>query len=113
MLKKHPNKYPRIAAQALMFSALGDKTRLSMVSKLSNGRTQSISCLTENTKLTRQAVTKHLRVLEDAGIIHSIRVGRETQFGLEPKPFNNIQEYLEYVSKQWDDALDRLKSFVE
>lgn len=58
-------------------------------------------------------MTKHLHVLENAGIVNNIHVGRESQFKLEPKPIDDIREYLEYVSKQWDDALMRLKSFVE
>jgi DNA-binding transcriptional ArsR family regulator len=94
-------------------AALGDETRLSMISKLTNGKRQSISHLTAGTNLTRQAVTKHLHVLENAGIVRSIRVGRENQFELEPKPIEDVREYLEYVSKQWDNAVARLKSFVE
>ncbi len=63
--------------------------------------------------LTRQAVTKHLRVLEGAGVVHSIRVGRESLFEFRPEPLKELQTYLERVSGQWDDALARLKSFVE
>ena len=94
-------------------AALGDETRLLMISKLISGKRQSISHLTAGTNLTRQAVTKHLHVLQNAGIVRSIRVGRENQFELEPKPIDDVREYLEYVSKQWDNALARLKSFVE
>lgn len=94
-------------------AAMGDKTRLLMISKLANGKQQSISHLTAGTNLTRQAVTKHLNVLENAGIVRSIRVGRENQFELEPKPIDDVREYLEYVSMQWDSALARLKAFVE
>lgn len=103
-----PNK-----THSLVMAALGDETRLSMISKLTNGKRQSISHLTAGTNLTRQAVTKHLHVLENAGIVRSIRVGRENQFELEPKPIDDVKEYLEYVSKQWDNAVARLKSFVE
>jgi DNA-binding transcriptional ArsR family regulator len=99
--------------RSLVMAALGDETRLSMISKLTNGKRQSISHLTAGTNLTRQAVTKHLHVLENAGIVRSIRVGRENQFELEPKPIDDVREYLEYVSKQWDNAVARLKSFVE
>ena len=84
--------------RSLVMAALGDQTRLSMISKLTNGKRQSISHLTAGTNLTRQAVTKHLHVLENAGIIRSIRVGRENQFKLEPKPIDDVREYLEYVS---------------
>jgi DNA-binding transcriptional ArsR family regulator len=58
-------------------------------------------------------VTKHLRVLEGAGMVRSARVGRESLFALEPKPIEEARQYLEHVSAQWDDALARLKSFVE
>ena len=84
--------------RSLVMAALGDETRLSMISKLTNGKRQSISHVTAGTNLTRQAVTKHLHVLENAGIVRSIRVGRENQFKLEPKPIDDVREYLEYVS---------------
>ena len=86
---------------------------MSVLTRLANGRAQSISRLTAGTNLTRQAVTKHLRVLEDAGIVRCLRVGRESQFALESKPIDNVRDYLERVSKHWDDALARLKSLVE
>lgn len=96
-----------------MFAALGDETRLTLVVRLSAGQPQSISQLTEGTRLTRQAVTKHLRVLESAGIVHNIRNGRESRFEFNPQPIAEMKEYLESVSAQWDRALSRLKSFVE
>jgi DNA-binding transcriptional ArsR family regulator len=96
-----------------VFAALGDATRLSLVAKLCSGQPRSISQLTERSKLTRQAITKHLRVLEDAGIVHSVRTGRESRFEFDPEPFDGIREYLDFVSEQWDQALSRLKSFVE
>jgi DNA-binding transcriptional ArsR family regulator len=96
-----------------VFAALGDETRLSVLSRLSSGQPQSISRLTVGTQLTRQAVTKHLRVLESAGVVRSVRVGRESLFELEPRPLDDARKYLDRVSKQWDDALARLKSFVE
>jgi len=100
-------------AHAPVFAALGDKTRLSLVAKLCRGRPYSISQLTEGSKLTRQAITKHLRVLESAGIVHSVRTGRESLFEFDPEPMGEIKEYLDLVSEQWDQALSRLKAFVE
>jgi len=100
-------------AHAPVFAALGDKTRLSLVAKLCRGRPYSISQLTEGSKLTRQAITKHLRVLESAGIVHSVRTGRESLFKFDPKPMEEIRKYLDLVSEQWDQALSRLKAFVE
>lgn len=96
-----------------MFAALGDETRLSLVARLSDGRRISISQLTQGSKLTRQAITKHLRVLENAGIVQSTHIGRESLFEFSPKPIEEIKEYLDLVSRQWDQALSRLKSFVE
>jgi DNA-binding transcriptional ArsR family regulator len=99
--------------RAPVFAALGDETRLSLVAKLSTGRPHSITQLTEGSKLTRQAITKHLRVLEGVGIVHSVRAGRESLFALDPEPLGEIREYLDRVSEQWDQALSRLKTFVE
>jgi DNA-binding transcriptional ArsR family regulator len=95
-------------ARAPVFAALGDETRLSLVAKLSRGQPSSISQLTQGSKLTRQAITKHLRVLESAGIVHSLRAGRQNLFEFDPKPIEDIKDYLELVSAQWDQALSRL-----
>jgi DNA-binding transcriptional ArsR family regulator len=100
-------------AGAPVFAALGDKTRLALVAKLCAGQPYSISQLTQGSKLTRQAITKHLRVLENAGIVHSVHTGRESLFGFDPAPVEEIKQYLDFVSAQWDQALARLKSFVE
>lgn len=102
----------------MVFAALGDETRLALIARLSNGRPASISELTDaqatgGTKLTRQAITKHLRVLERARIVRGVRAGRESLFELDPKPMEELREYLDLVSEQWDQALGRLKSFVE
>jgi DNA-binding transcriptional ArsR family regulator len=101
------------ADPAPVFAALGDRTRLSLLVTLSDGMTRSIASLSAHTRLTRQAVTKHLRVLEDAGLVGSARIGRETLFGYRPEPVVEARSYLEQVETQWDDALSRLRSFVE
>ena len=100
-------------AHAPVFAALGDETRLLLVAKLCGGQPRSISQLTQGSKLTRQAITKHLRVLENAEIVHSVRTGRESLFEFDPEPMEGIKKYLDLVSEQWDQALSRLKSFVE
>ena len=100
-------------ARAPVFAALGDATRLLLVAKLSGGQPYSISQLTRGTKLTRQAITKHLRVLENVGIVHCLRTGRESRFQFDLQPIVEMKEYIDFVSKQWDQALCRLKSFVE
>lgn len=102
-----------MTTHASVFAALGDETRLSVLAKLCHGEPQSISRLTIGTNLSRQAVTKHLRVLANAGVVRSVRVGRESLFELEPQPIEDARKYLDHVSKQWDDALARLKSLVE
>lgn len=101
------------AHPAPVFAALGDSTRLTLVSRLSDGAPRSIVQLTTGSRLTRQAVTKHLRVLEGAGLVRRERVGRESRFSLVPKPIEDARAYLEVVSVQWQDALERLKCFVE
>jgi len=102
-----------LKARAAVFAALGDETRLSVLARLARGEPQSISRLTAGTRLTRQAVTKHLRVLEGAGVVRSVKVGRESRFALEPKPLDELRDYLDLVSRQWDAALARLKALVE
>jgi DNA-binding transcriptional ArsR family regulator len=103
----------RQPAQALLFAAMGDKTRLALVARLCSGEPASISRLTSGSRLTRQAIAKHLRVLERAGIVRSTRCGRESLYQLAPQPFEAMREYLSRISVQWDQALARLKSFVE
>src|ERR1700678_2351940 len=100
-------------AKAAVFAALGDETRLSLLARLCDGQRYSIAELTEGTKLTRQAVTKHLRVLERVRIVHGTREGRESLFQFDPQPVIEMKDYLEQVSKQWDSALVSLKSLVE
>lgn len=98
---------------ASIFAALGDKTRLSLIAELCKEQPRSISQLAENSKLTRQAITKHLQVLQGAGIVRKMRRGRESLFEIELEPIEKVKTYLDHVSEQWDHALSRLKSFVE
>jgi len=99
--------------RAMVFAALGDEIRLTVLAKLGNGAPQSISRLTHGTRLSRQAITKHLRVLERAGVVRSVRAGRESLFALQPKSIDGVRKYLDAVSRQWDKALLRLKSLDE
>jgi DNA-binding transcriptional ArsR family regulator len=99
--------------RASIFAALGDQTRLSVLARLSAGESQSIARLTAGSRLSRQAMTKHLGVLRRAGIVRSMRVGRENLFRLEPQTIVEARSYLEQVSSEWDDALARLKLYVE
>jgi DNA-binding transcriptional ArsR family regulator len=107
----------RIARQspgvATVFAALGDPTRLGLVARLCDGSRRSIAQLSDGQPLTRQAISKHLRVLESARVVRSERAGRENLFVLNPKPIDDVRRYIELVSGQWDTALSRLKAFVE
>ncbi len=96
-----------------MFAALGDETRLALVARLSSDGPLSITGLTAGTAITRQAVTKHLSVLATAGLVSDLRRGRERIWELEPEQMEAASTYLERVSKRWDEALGRLKQFVE
>jgi DNA-binding transcriptional ArsR family regulator len=103
----------RLRHAAPVFAALGDETRLALVASLCEGGARSIAELTGDTTLTRQAVTKHLRTLEGAGFVRSLRVGRENLFEFVPEPIKAMRDYLDLVSGQWDDALGRLRRYVE
>jgi len=98
---------------ASVFAALGDTTRLELIARLAGGESHSISALTDGSRLTRQAITKHLRVLEGAGVVRNVRSGRESLFVFEPALVQKAKTYLEFVSEQWDESLSRLKLMVE
>ena len=102
-----------IAGTAAIFAALGDQTRLGLVSSLCDGGPMSITRLTGGFDISRQAITKHLRVMEEAGLVRSTQHGRESIWELEQVPLEQARRYLQEISSQWDDALGRLKRFVE
>jgi len=99
--------------QAQVLAALGEETRLSLVARLAAGERQSITELARGSRLTRQAISKHLAILERAGIVRSGRAGREHLYEFRPAPITELRRYLDEVSGQWDGALSRLKAFVE
>jgi DNA-binding transcriptional ArsR family regulator len=99
--------------QAHTFAALGDPTRLSLIARLCRVAWQSISQLAEGTTLTRQAITKHLQVLEKVGLVRSVRKGRETLFEFDATPIETIEQYLSLVSGQWERKLSDLQTFLE
>ncbi len=98
---------------APVFAALGDRTRLRLVGRLRDHGPMSISRLTDGTKVTRQAITKHLRVMADAGLVRSRKHGRESLWQLEQERLREARQYLDSISRQWDDALGRLRALVE
>lgn len=101
------------ANAAPLFAALGDETRLAIVARLCSRGPQSIIRLTEGTKVTRQAVTKHLNALADVGLVGSKREGRERIWEMETKRLADVRRYLDHISTQWDEAIDRLRALVE
>ena len=103
----------RAGNAAPVFAALGDETRLHLVARLGREGPLSIAKLTERTTITRQAVAKHLRVLEGAGVVASSRDGRESVWTLETKRLEDARAHLDVISRQWDDTLERLRLFVE
>lgn len=106
-------KVSEAIGSASVFAALGDITRLELVSRLCDGKQHSIAQLAEGLDLTRQGVTKHLHVLQRAGVVSCERVGRESRFTIRPDPIANARDYLARASKQWDEALERLRASVE
>jgi DNA-binding transcriptional ArsR family regulator len=100
-------------ASAPIFAALGDGTRLRLVARLCAGGPMSIARLTDGTHVTRQAVTKHLRVLAGAGLVRGRRRGRESLWELEPRPLDAARRHLALISERWDETLGRLKAAVE
>jgi DNA-binding transcriptional ArsR family regulator len=102
----------KLSEAAPLFAALGDETRLKLVTRLCSEGPLSIVRLSEGTDVTRQAITKHLRALADAGIVHDTRQGRERIWELRPKRIEKAREHLEQISRQWDAALGRLQDFL-
>ncbi len=101
-----------------MFAALGDETRLRVVARLCEEGPLSIAKLTEGAEVSRQAVAKHLRVLESAGLARPARPAndgdaRENVWELEPRRIAEAKKYLDLISHEWDETLERLRAFVE
>src|SRR5260370_20289938 len=88
--RSHSTVAAKQRTHALVFAALGDATRLSLIGKLCRGQPRSISQLTQRAKLTRQSITKHLRVLETVGIVHCVRKSRDSRFEFDPEPISSI-----------------------
>jgi DNA-binding transcriptional ArsR family regulator len=108
-----PSAARSLQASAPVFAALGDETRLELVSRLCEHGPLSITKLAAGSDVTRQAITKHLHVLADAGLVRGAREGRESVWELEPRRLDDARRWLDVISRQWDDALGRLKALVE
>jgi len=103
----------RVRDAAPLFAALGDGTRLGLLVRLCSGGPDSITGLSEKAAVSRQAIAKHLGVLARGGLVRGTRRGREHVWALEPRRLEEARAYLDVISRQWDDALGRLKRFVE
>ena len=103
----------KLADAAPVFAALGDETRLRIVMRLASDGPQSIVRLTDGTRVTRQAITKHLHALAKAGLVRSARDGRERIWEIQPRRLADVGRYLNQISAQWDQAIERLRAFVE
>jgi DNA-binding transcriptional ArsR family regulator len=104
---------PLAKSSAMLFAALGDEIRLRLVARLCDSGPMSITSLTAGTSITRQAITKHLRTMEQAGLVRCTRHGRKTLWQLEQPRLEDARHYLDIIAKQWDDVLGRLRKFVE
>ena len=113
MSRTHNAAEAELAKAAPVFAALGDATRLRVVARLCVSGPLSITQLSEGAKVTRQAITKHLQTLSDAGLVRDRRRGRERIWELEPGRLEMAQNWLDQISVQWDAAIGRLKAFVE
>jgi DNA-binding transcriptional ArsR family regulator len=103
----------QLRRHAPIFAALGDETRLGLVARLRDESPSSIARLADGWSITRQAITKHLQVLESVGVVRGEMAGRERLFELNPEPLMEAKEYLDVISAQWDEALGRLKAHLE
>lgn len=108
-----PAEASRLNGSALLFAALGDHTRLRLLRRLCDEGPMSISALTARSRRSRQAITKHLQLMQGAGIVQSQRRGRERFWRLNQARLNQARQYLQQISCQWDEALSRLRELVE
>ncbi|MGV0739119.1 metalloregulator ArsR/SmtB family transcription factor [Mycobacterium syngnathidarum] len=102
-----------VAEHAPFFDALGDPNRLRIVTRLCEGGPCSTVQLTQVIPVTRQAATKHLLLLEAVGLVTSDRIGRERIWRIQPEPLVQASDYLTALSRRWDNAIDRLRAYVE
>ncbi len=113
MSRSHAAAAAKLIHAAPVFAALGDETRLHIVARLCDGGPQSIARLTHGAHVSRQAVTKHLQALADAGIVQGTRRGRERIWAIRTRRLTEVRRYLDQISEQWDDAIERLRAAVE
>ena len=113
MSRRRKRSAAALATAAPVFAALGDATRLRLVARLCDDGPLSIARLSEDADVTRQAITKHLQAMSDAGLVRDSRRGRERIWELEPKRLERARRYLDQIANDWDSAIARLRRFVE
>ena len=113
MARSRAIQLDKLVDAAPVFAALGDETRLRVVVQLSTVGPQSITQLTDGAQVTRQAITKHLELLAAAGLVDSTKAGRERIWEIQPRRLADVGRYLEQISAQWDEAIERLRAMVE
>jgi DNA-binding transcriptional ArsR family regulator len=113
MSRSRTSTAEKLVDAAPVFAALGDATRLRIVARLCAAGPQSIVRLTDGAQVTRQAITKHLHALAEAGLVRSTRAGRERIWEIQPKRLADASRYLEQISAHWDEAIERLRAMVE
>lgn len=101
------------AAVATIFAALGDPTRARIVGRLAREGRLTLSDLARDTPISRQAIARHVGVLNDAGIVASERHGREVRLSVRPEALAPVGQWLSEVSRAWDDVLSRLARHLD
>jgi DNA-binding transcriptional ArsR family regulator len=102
-----------LGRSVLVFAALGDATRLAVVERLCDHGPASVTTLSEGAEVSRQAISRHLQVLEEAGLVTNKRVGRESIWELRPERLDDARRALDLISREWDARIERLARLVE
>ena len=96
-----------------VYSAIADPTRREIIALLASAEELSLHDITPQFAMGRTAISKHLAVLKDAGLVAERRVGRETRFHLTPEPLAEVQHWVNHYEMFWTARLDQLKAFLE
>ncbi|CAM4306418.1 metalloregulator ArsR/SmtB family transcription factor [Paenibacillus macerans] len=100
------------AAKHDVFQAIADPTRREML-RLLGDRELPLKDISGRFPMSRTAVSKHLRVLAEAGLVHERKVGRETRYRLDADPLLELKRWLDYYERFWENKLSMLKHYVE
>lgn len=95
-----------------VFLALADPTRRWVIEHLSRVESDTASNLAQRLPISRQAVSKHFNILADAGLVYSRQVGRERLYSLNPEALSSANDWIDEISKQWDQRLQRLSDYL-